>query len=111
MRAHQCWLSTFLSWFPPCAAGASACLLSPCERVAKRVEAALPQGAILADPRVQLVEGLGSQRIQAPGTIGSDLNEAGFLQNAQVSRHAGLVNVHPCNEVVDGLLAGEQGFD
>ena len=86
-------------------------LLTPFERGSERVEPAFPQRAILADPRVQLVERLGAQRVEAPRPIGPHADEPGLLEDAEMPRHPRLVDVHLRHEVVDGLLAAKQRLD
>ena len=86
-------------------------LLTVLERRGERIEPALPQRAILADPRVQLVERLGPQRIETPRPIRPHADEPGLLQNAEMPRHPRLVDVQLRHEVVDGLLAAQQRLD
>ena len=63
-------------------------LLLAGERVAERVEACDQQGAISGDPGIQLLKWLRPQRLQTPWAVGPHPHEPGFLQDAEVSRHA-----------------------
>jgi hypothetical protein len=81
------------------------------KRGVESVEPALPQRPVLTDPRAQLPERLGAQRVKASRAVGPDLDEPRLLEDAQVPRNAGLMNVHPGDNVVHGLLALKQRFD
>src|SRR5262245_56432425 len=88
-----------------------ALLLPATELGGERVEPALPQRPVLVDPRAELPERLRPQRVQTPRPVGPDLDEPGLLQDPQVPRHPGLVDVHFRDEVVHRLLTFEQGPD
>lgn len=65
----------------------------------------------MRDPGVQFSKRLRSQRVEAPWAIGPHVNEAGLLEDAEVARHARLVDVHLRHQIVDSALAGEQSLD
>ena len=61
-----------------------------------------------ADPCIELAKRLRPQRIHPPLPVGTHVHEPALVQNAQVSRHARLVDLHRADDVVDGLLAASQ---
>src|SRR5262245_27511838 len=89
----------------------SSMLLPALEGGSERVEPALPQRAILIDPCIQFLEGLRSERIETPLPFRPDPDEPRLFQDAQVPRHAGLMDGHLRHEVVDRLLPREQRLD
>src|SRR5262245_43706618 len=72
------------SLMPPRLASARTLLLPAFEGVGKGVESPFPQRTILVDPGIELSEGLGTQRIQTPRTVGPHAHEPGFFENAQM---------------------------
>ena len=81
------------------------------ERGPEGIEARIPELAILRHPGVELPERFGPERVEPPLPVRTDRDESRFLQDAQVARHPGLVDVHPRHDVVDGAFAGPKGLD
>ncbi len=54
------------------------------------VEVAGPILAVAVQPLVDLMQTVRAEGVDAPLGVGSDLDEAGFAQDAQVARHGGL---------------------
>src|SRR5262245_30979708 len=96
---------------PPRPASARTLLLPAFKGGAKGVESPFPESTILAAPGVEFPEGLWAQRIQTPRTVGPHAHEPGLFEDAEVPRHARLMNVHLCDDVVHLLLAGAERFD
>ena len=61
----------------------------------------LPVRADARDPLVEFVERLGSQRIEALLPLGPDFHETRAIEDAEMARHAGLLDVHALDEFVD----------
>jgi hypothetical protein len=81
------------------------------ERGGEPVEPRFPETSIRGDPGIELAEGFRAQGIKAPGSFRTDLYEARVLENTQVPRDAGLVDMSGLDDVVDGLFATPQkGF-
>jgi hypothetical protein len=51
---------------------------------------ALPEATEALEPLVELLEGLGSDGVEAPGAFGADAREPALSQNLEVLRHSGL---------------------
>lgn len=62
-------------------------------------------------PIEESVERLRPQGVPATLAVRANVDEAGLMQDAQVTRHAGLLDVDSAHEVVDGSLAGSQGLE
>src|SRR5688572_29478145 len=60
---------------------------------------------VAADPRVEIAKRLRPQRVHPPLPVGPHIHEPAFMQDAQVPRHAGLVNLDGRDDVIDRLLA------
>src|SRR5581483_60736 len=56
-------------------------------------------------PGVELQERLGAQRVEPALPLGADRDEARLVQDAQVARHAGLVDVHLRRHLAHRALA------
>src|SRR5262249_24517306 len=86
-------------------------LLASAKRVAESVEAGFPQRSIPGDPCIQLLEGLRTERVDASRPVRADVNEAGLVEDAQMARYAGLVDIDRVDDVVDGALTAPPHFD
>jgi hypothetical protein len=80
------------------------------EHLAEPVEAGLPEASIVGDPRIELTERLRTKRIEALGPLRANLDEARFVQDAEVPRDARLVDVDRVDDIVYRLLAAPEHF-
>jgi len=67
--------------------------------------------AIGSHPCFKLVERFLPERVKTLLSLGAHLNDAGFRQNPKVARHAGLLDVHPLDDVTDGAFARSHRLD
>jgi len=69
------------------------------------IEARLPVASVSRDPRLELFERFSSQRIETSLSVGPHLHDAGFREDAQVTRDAGLMDIHAVDDVADRAFA------
>src|SRR5688572_15413950 len=60
---------------------------------------------VAADPGIEIAKRLRPQRVHPPLPVWTHIDEPAVVQDAQVSRDAGLVDLDGRDDVVDGLLA------
>lgn len=87
------------------------CLAFARQGFAKLVETTSPQLPILAQPGIQVPEGLRAKRVKALLALGPDAHESGLLQDAEMPRNAGLVDLDVDDDVIDRMLAAPEDFD
>jgi len=78
---------------------------------AKSIEPRLPVAAISRHPCLKLIEGFLAQRVEALLPVGAHLHDPRLCQDAQVSRNTGLMDVHALDNVADGTFARLHRFE
>src|SRR5262245_27161916 len=71
------------------------------DRGSEAVEARFPQPAVLREPFVDFAERLRPESVEAPLPIRPHRDEAGSLEDAQMTRDTGLVDPGLYDDVVD----------
>src|SRR5882724_1676493 len=71
---------------------------------AKSIKPRLPVAAISRHPCIKLVECFLAQRVEALLPVGAHLHDPRLRQDAQVSRNTGLMDIHALDNVADGAL-------
>jgi hypothetical protein len=66
---------------------------------------------ILAHPRVEVPEWFWAKRVEALLALRPDAHESAFLQDAEMPRYAGLVDIDGLHDVVDRMLSAAKHFD
>ena len=61
--------------------------------------------AVAVDPGVDPAERFGPQGVEPPLAVRAHLDDAGVVEDAQMARDAGLMDVHPLNQVAHRALA------
>jgi len=74
------------------------------------VEAFFPEVAVLGQPPVERAKRLGLERVKPPLSLRPHRNEAGIVEDAQVTGDTGLVNPCPGDELIDLLFTMPQRF-
>ncbi len=75
------------------------------------IETFVPQRAVRLQPRVEFLQWLYPNPVEAPLRVGSHFDESGLLHDAQVLRDRGLRELEPIDELADRLFAVAQDVE
>jgi len=78
------------------------------EVVLKRIDVPGPEAAEGSQPGIDLLEGLGTEAVEAALRVDGGFDEAGLAEHAQVLGDGGLGHAKPALDFADGLMGGEQ---
>ncbi len=84
------------------------CLSLARQGFAELVKTTFPELPTAADPCVEVSEGCRTKRIKPLLAFRSHTHQGRFLQNAEMPRYAGLVNIDVLNDVIDRMLAAQE---
>ena len=79
--------------------------------VLQPIETFVPQRAVRLQPRVEFLQRLYPNSIEAPLRVGPHFDESGLLHHAQMLRDRRLREVEPIDEFADWLLAVAQDVE
>src|SRR3569623_1149225 len=82
--------------------------LLPIEMGAERVELAAPESAIGGEPAVELRNGFGPQRIDAPLPLAPHADQPGLAQQLEMLGNARLADLHRLDDLARRPLAHAQ---
>jgi hypothetical protein len=78
---------------------------------AELVETTSPQMPIPLYPSIEVHKGFGAERIEALLALGPDTHESRLLQDTEMPRYAGLVDVDALHNGIDRMLTAPKDFD
>jgi len=76
----------------------------------KLVETTFPQSPILARPSGEVLKRFRAKRIEPPLSLRPHTNEPSLMQDAEVPRHARLIDIDALDDFIDRLLAAPEDF-
>lgn len=86
------------------------CLSFAREGFAKLVKTSFPQLPILAQPGIEVSEWLSAKGIESLLTFGPHTHKPRLLQDPEMPRYTGLIDIDVVDDVVDRMLAASEHF-